>query len=214
VQVSYVVQSLVWPINQQAASLVKSEKFIYAEGCEVPNNIYWYKKEVDMMNRKGQAAMEFLMTYGWAILVVLIVIGALAYFGVLNPTRLLPPKCTFPTGINCRDFVVSATNNRIDLKVVNGMGRDIEITLINASPQAGNPSNSHCEIDYAGAGTPLLIRNGHDADIQIDCSAFTTLADSADAKYKWDLEMMYYYTDSGTAYEKTLVGELLTNIEP
>ena len=36
--------------------------------------------------RKGQAAMEFLMTYGWAILVVLVVIGALAYFGILSPT--------------------------------------------------------------------------------------------------------------------------------
>ena len=30
--------------------------------------------------RKSQAAMEFLMTYGWAILVVLVAIGALAYF--------------------------------------------------------------------------------------------------------------------------------------
>jgi len=34
--------------------------------------------------RKGQAAIEFLVTYGWAILIVLIAIGALAYFGVLN----------------------------------------------------------------------------------------------------------------------------------
>jgi uncharacterized protein (UPF0333 family) len=33
-----------------------------------------------MMQQRGQAAMEFLMTYGWAILVVLIAIGALAYF--------------------------------------------------------------------------------------------------------------------------------------
>ena len=31
----------------------------------------------------GQA-MEFLMTYGWAILVVLVAVGALAYFGVFN----------------------------------------------------------------------------------------------------------------------------------
>ena len=46
------------------------------------------------MKKKAQAAMEFLMTYGWAILVVLIVIGALAYFGVLNPQNLLPEKCT------------------------------------------------------------------------------------------------------------------------
>lgn len=40
--------------------------------------------------KKGQAAMEFLMTYGWAILVVLIAIGALAYFGVLSPERFKP----------------------------------------------------------------------------------------------------------------------------
>jgi|SRR3990167_9969356 len=38
-----------------------------------------------MSNKKGQAAMEFLMTYGWAILVVLIALGALFYLGVFNP---------------------------------------------------------------------------------------------------------------------------------
>ena len=37
-----------------------------------------------MRNNKSQAAMEFLMTYSWAILVVLVAIGALAYFGVLG----------------------------------------------------------------------------------------------------------------------------------
>ena len=38
-----------------------------------------------MMNRKSQSAMEYLMTYGWAILVVLIALGALFYLGVFNP---------------------------------------------------------------------------------------------------------------------------------
>jgi len=37
-----------------------------------------------MRNNKLQAAMEFLMTYGWAILFVLLAIGPLAYFGVLG----------------------------------------------------------------------------------------------------------------------------------
>lgn len=32
------------------------------------------------MKRKGQAAMEFLMTYGWAILAAIIVIGVLAFY--------------------------------------------------------------------------------------------------------------------------------------
>ena len=44
--------------------------------------------------KKAQAALEFLMTYGWAILVVLAAIGALAYFGVLSPSNFLPSKCT------------------------------------------------------------------------------------------------------------------------
>ena len=34
--------------------------------------------------KKSQAAMEFLMTYGWAIVIVLVAIGALAYFGTFN----------------------------------------------------------------------------------------------------------------------------------
>ncbi len=39
------------------------------------------------MNKKGQAAMEFLMTYGWAILAAIIAIGVLAYFGVFSPGK-------------------------------------------------------------------------------------------------------------------------------
>ena len=51
--------------------------------------------------RKGQAALEFLITYGWAIMVVLAAIGALAYFGVLNPGNFLPNKCVASPGFSC-----------------------------------------------------------------------------------------------------------------
>lgn len=33
------------------------------------------------------------MTYGWAILVVISAIAALAYFGVLEPCKILPNEC-------------------------------------------------------------------------------------------------------------------------
>lgn len=41
-------------------------------------------------NEHDSRLVEFLMNYGWAILVVLLSIGSLAYFGVLNPANLLP----------------------------------------------------------------------------------------------------------------------------
>ena len=53
-----------------------------------------------MLNKKAQEAMEFLMTYGWAIIVVLVAIGALAYFGVLGDSSKF--QCNnFPEGCIC-----------------------------------------------------------------------------------------------------------------
>ena len=42
-----------------------------------------------LKNKKSQAAMEFLMTYGWAILAAIIAIGVLAYYGVFSPGKYI-----------------------------------------------------------------------------------------------------------------------------
>lgn len=45
-----------------------------------------------MAKKKGQGAMEYLMTYGWAIIIVVIVGVALAAIGLFSPAR--PAGCT------------------------------------------------------------------------------------------------------------------------
>ncbi|MDP3733398.1 MAG: hypothetical protein Q8Q91_02540, partial [Candidatus Daviesbacteria bacterium] len=82
---------------------------------------------------KSQAAMEFLMTYGWAILVVLVAIGALAYFGVLSPDKFLPSKCTLPAGIACIDFKLTSgagAANTATVVLRNGLGFDLTLVTI------------------------------------------------------------------------------------
>jgi len=83
------------------------------------------------MFRKSQAAMEFLMTYGWAILVVLVAIGALAYFGVLSPERFLPAKCTLPAGVACVDFNIDSANVNVVLR--NGIGFDLDDVYVSVT---------------------------------------------------------------------------------
>jgi hypothetical protein len=81
------------------------------------------------MNKKGQAAMEFLMTYGWAILVVIAAIAALAYFGVLDPGRLLPERCQSSAGMDCVDKAVITTQG-ITVALRNNVGFDIDVTAV------------------------------------------------------------------------------------
>lgn len=79
--------------------------------------------------RKGQAATEFLFTYGWAIMVVLIMITGLAYLGILDFGKLLPDKCFFGAGISCKDQnyqPLPAGHTNVSAILVNTFGMPIE----------------------------------------------------------------------------------------
>ena len=52
-------------------------------------------------NFRLQSAMEYLMTYGWAILVIAIVLVALYALGVFNGTAFLHPSCIASSGYIC-----------------------------------------------------------------------------------------------------------------
>ena len=83
-----------------------------------------------IFGKRSQAAMEFLMTYGWAILVALAAIVALAYFGVVNPAKFFPESCTLPstTGMACLDFKIQ--QDSAHMLIINSGGRDLLINNI------------------------------------------------------------------------------------
>lgn len=89
------------------------------------------------MQNKSQAALEFLMTYGWAFLVIGITIGALYYFGVFDFGRYLPQKCIFPSQFKCLDFSLKPTEVRI--RLTNNLGEDIKVTSLQITNDAVPP---------------------------------------------------------------------------
>ena len=50
---------------------------------------------------RSQAALEFLSTYGWAFLIILVMVGALASFGVLDPSRFVSDRCLVGSPFVC-----------------------------------------------------------------------------------------------------------------
>ncbi len=58
--------------------------------------------------KRGQSALEYLVTYGWAILAIVIVAGVLWYLGVFNPQKYAGgAQCGgFSTAV-CRDYTAA-----------------------------------------------------------------------------------------------------------
>ena len=147
--------------------------------------------------KKAQAAMEFLMTYGWAILVVLIAIAALAYFGVLNPGRYLPSSCRLVPGLACEDFKVDGTANTVTLVIQNGMGKDLNPITISVG---GACDGSATDPD----GDGLL-------DGEKDIFVINCLSDITGSKFKEDIRIEYTSESSGLSHNVT--GDLTSQIE-
>ena len=80
-----------------------------------------------IFRRRGQAALEFMMTYGWAILVVLAAIGALSYFGILNPSKFTPDTCLASSGFACPGKPL-VNSSSITFSIVNGLGYSVDLS--------------------------------------------------------------------------------------
>lgn len=148
-----------------------------------------------MVEKKGQAAMEFLMTYGWALLVVLVAIGALAFFGVLNPGQFLPSSCTITPGIACSDFQVTTdTDGTIILNLQNGMGNSLTVVSVSST----------------GAGCTASGDMADGALVQYVLTGCTDVGVSG-SKIKADITVAYTLGTSGLPHSKT--GQLVTQVE-
>lgn len=172
------------------------------------------------MEKKAQAALEFLMTYGWAILVVLVVISALAYFGVLNPTILLPERCTLQLGLGCKNYLV-LDNNTMYFELENRMGKGIIIEKVNVSGQVMN-----CAVNLADPASPwndgfggkngLHIENGQSRIFAISNSTTATWESCTTlpkiGKTRADIKVNWFFDDANVLFTHTMTGELLVEI--
>ena len=170
-----------------------------------------------MFNKKGQAAMEFLMTYGWAILVVLIAIGALAYFGVLNPNKLLSDRCTISTGsgLFCSDFASYSTPapGNVTMVIRNALSDPINIVSVyfnysNGAYECTNGTGFAYTIQPDTTGTTQLYTTGRGAS---SCGNGAGAQFTSGAKLKGNIVVTYYQGTSTLV--KTTTGSLITTVQ-
>jgi len=115
--------------------------------------------------KRAQAAMEYLMTYGWALLVIVLVLGALIYLGVLNPQGRMQDMCNLPIGFGCEVAGLS-TEGLLYIKLTNQQATPLSGLTLNCSSteMSGEPLTTktlnpgvseifQCQLDKSKFGT-------------------------------------------------------------
>ncbi len=171
-------------------------------------------KMVTIRIKRAQAGLEFLTTYAWAFVVILIIIGALAYFGVTNPSRILPDRCAIGSEFSCQNYILDDTNNKVFILLKNNLGEVVNITSFAINTEDGRIPLGACSNDnplYHTASVNNYWRPGTVVTLNATCD-LTTIGFVPGQKEKVTFTFNYYDLKSGPAYSKQISGEVFSTV--
>jgi hypothetical protein len=113
------------------------------------------KKEKPAHGMYAQSAMEYLMTYGWAILIIAVVLGALFQLGIFGAANVLGTACVASPGYLCQNPTL-ITTGKLTFSLGQSTGSSAyNIALACAETQMTNglpnPGTSFYSITASGA---------------------------------------------------------------
>ncbi len=122
--------------------------------------------------RKGQAALEYLVTYGWAVLAIVIIAAVLWYLGVFNPNRYASGKQSggFST-MTVTDYTTTGTTTATVQfgnaagTTMNSISSSIDGVVATCVPATGVAANAQftCDVTTAAfaVGDQLVVSVGY-----------------------------------------------------
>lgn len=142
-------------------------------------------------NRRGQAALEFLMTYGWAILSAIIVIGALGSYFYFNQGG----STTVVVNAPFYGYAAAGSTTAISIELENKGGEDLETITVNITG-AGNSCTQQTAASFDGGTMQTFI---------IPCAGL-----ASGSQFKGNVEVTY--RRPGSSLSLTSTGSVSTPI--
>jgi len=156
---------------------------------------------------RGQSAIEYLTTHGWAILILLVVIASLFWLGVVNPKSVLHSSFLLPADMSCRAYILNTTGH-VAVDIGQATGHPINVTKFRCTQERDPVPDT--------ISTPVYISNGDHAFITDGTQQCYTLAGAnatgtTGSQYKGKIYIAY--TELDTGFEHTVVGDVSLKYE-
>lgn len=145
---------------------------------------------------KGQTAVEYLMTYGWAILIILIVAGVLAYYGIFQPQGFLGPTARGFGQLQVLNPWALTTGGAITMNLQNQVGGTVNVTDISATITNGGTGKGTCTL-----APGVIISSGSQG--VASCTLTGQTMEATGKAYTASVTITYQYGSPASAFTST-----------
>jgi len=117
---------------------------------------------------KAQVSLEYLFTYGWALIVLFFVLAFLFTSDFFSFSSYSPQECAFQSSFPCPSFIIYKSSSSTFLKfyLVNGLGFPINIT--NVSYQTINLGQKGKSQKIGPLPNPTFLLPGQRANFSVE----------------------------------------------
>lgn len=157
-----------------------------------------------MYMKKAQSALEYLTTYGWALLAIIGVIGIMTYTGVGDITSQIPTRCDLGTTIACNS-AYGLIDGRYAFEITNN-----EESVINITSYVCTFPGIEDGL-YFKLTTPVLMAVGETRTLVCDASYLAAYPLDYRGKKIYDVKVFYKLAEE-QALPKIAGGEIVLGV--
>ncbi len=150
--------------------------------------------------------MEYLMTYGWAILIVIIVAAAMYSLGIFNPATWTGTRATGFANIGSPVDWIYYNNGSFSILLKNSLGSPITISSVKA---VCNTSMTDNEVDLVTTSSTTI---GAGSSIEFFSNASIVNCDALTTGSSYSTQVAVRYTKGSGVYPQTDTGTVTGSV--
>jgi hypothetical protein len=154
-----------------------------------------------------QSAIEYLVTYGWSILILALAIAALFMLGIFNPFQIVNTECIFPAGIECTGASI-LPNGVVNINLLQVTSTPISVTALGCN---SNTIVANMQAPFNPPSNQVMLQIGANYTFSAQCySGSTAFSGSIGSVFKGYIYINYTETNSG--FPHTAQGQIVVKV--
>ena len=154
---------------------------------------------------KAQNAMEYLLTYGWAFLIIAVVLTAMFALGIFTPGQFAGQECLLPAGFNCLNFFMSS-NGQLIINLLQATQTPLNITGFNCT------SNSTMKLIKIQPVNQIYMPIGSNSSFTIRCYTMGNVVASLSPGQLYTGNLGFNYTEATTGFPHVALGKIAVKV--